>query len=134
MIGPVWRRDAVIDFNGSVIRSEEMFFVHRTDRFEPSAAGRTGLERAYIHGHRWCDATMISELVARGETVYPLQFGELLDEANALADARGGARGGSCNRSADMRIHSYLRPPLDWISSDSEEIAVDTAPENGSNG
>ncbi|OBA88508.1 exopolyphosphatase, partial [Mycobacteriaceae bacterium 1482268.1] len=45
MIGPVWRRDAVIDFNGSVIRSEEMFFVHRTRRFEPSASGRTGLER-----------------------------------------------------------------------------------------
>jgi len=91
MIGPVWRRDAVIDFNGSVIRSEEMFFIHRTRRFEPSTAGRTGLERAYIHGHRWCDATMINELVAKGETVYPLQLGELLDEANVLADARGGA-------------------------------------------
>jgi 8-oxo-dGTP pyrophosphatase MutT (NUDIX family) len=91
MIGPVWRRDAVIDFNGSVIRSQEMFFIHRTRRFEPSTAGRTGLERAYIHGHRWCDATMISELVAKGETVYPLQLGELLVEANALADARGGA-------------------------------------------
>jgi 8-oxo-dGTP pyrophosphatase MutT (NUDIX family) len=91
MIGPVWRRDAVIDFNGSVIRSEEMFFVHRTQRFEPSAAGRTGLERAYIHGHRWCDETMIDDLVAKGETVYPLQLGELLNEANALADARGGA-------------------------------------------
>jgi 8-oxo-dGTP pyrophosphatase MutT (NUDIX family) len=91
MIGPVWRRDAVIDFNGSVIRSEEMFFIHRTRRFEPSTAGRTGLERAYIHGHRWCDATMISELVAKGETVYPLQLGELLDEANVLADAPGGA-------------------------------------------
>ena len=89
VIGPVWRRDAVIDFNGSVIRSEEMFFVHRTRRFEPSTAGRTGLERAYIHGHRWCDATMIGELVANGETVYPLQLGELLQEANALADARG---------------------------------------------
>ena len=89
MIGPVWRRDAVIDFNGSVIRSEEMFFVHRTGRFEPSATGRTALERRYIHGHRWCDATMIDELVAEGETVYPLQLGELLSEANALADARG---------------------------------------------
>jgi 8-oxo-dGTP pyrophosphatase MutT (NUDIX family) len=90
VVGPVWRRDAVIDFNGSVIRSEEMFFVHRTRRFEPSTAGRTGLERAYIHGHRWCDATMIAELVAKGETVYPLQLGELLEEANALADAGGG--------------------------------------------
>lgn len=90
MIGPVWRRDAVIDFNGSVIRSEEMFFVHRTARFEPSAAGRTALERRYIHGHRWCDETMIGELVAKGETVYPLQLGELLSAANVLADARGG--------------------------------------------
>ena len=89
MIGPVWRRDSVIDFNGSVIRSQEMFFVHRTGRFEPSASGRTGLERRYIHGHCWCDATMIGELVAKGETVYPLQLGELLSEANALADARG---------------------------------------------
>ena len=33
---------------------------------------------------------MIGELVAKGETVYPLQLGELLDEANALADAQGG--------------------------------------------
>ena len=33
--------------------------------------------------------TMIGELVARGETVYPLQLGELLSEANALADAQG---------------------------------------------
>jgi 8-oxo-dGTP pyrophosphatase MutT (NUDIX family) len=89
MIGPVWRRDAVIDFNGSVIRSEEMFFVHRTRRFEPSSAGRTGLERSYIHGHRWCDAATINELVAKGETVYPLQLGELLTEANMLADVRG---------------------------------------------
>ncbi|HEX3286984.1 MAG TPA: NUDIX domain-containing protein [Mycobacterium sp.] len=88
MIGPVWRRDAVIDFNGSVIRSEEMFFVHRTARFDPSASGRTALERRYIHGHRWCNETMIGELVAKGETVYPLQLGELLSEANALADAQ----------------------------------------------
>ena len=56
LVGPVWRRDAVIDFNGSVIRSEEMFFVYRTTRFEPSTGGRTALERRYIHGHRWCDA------------------------------------------------------------------------------
>ena len=88
MVGPVWRRDAVIDFNGSVIRSEEMFFVHRTDRFEPSASGRTALERRYIHGHCWCDETMIDELVAKGETVYPLQLGELLSDANSLADGQ----------------------------------------------
>lgn len=87
MIGPVWRREATIRFNGAVLRSEEMYFVHRTRRFEPSPAGRTSLEHTYIHGHRWCDATMIDELAASGETVYPLQLGELLDDANALADA-----------------------------------------------
>ncbi|MGV9796883.1 NUDIX hydrolase [Mycobacterium sp. NPDC003449] len=87
LIGPVWRRDAVIDFNSSVIRSDEFFFLHRTRRFEPSAAGHTALERHYIHGHRWCDATMIAELVAGGETVYPLQLGELLAAATALASA-----------------------------------------------
>jgi 8-oxo-dGTP pyrophosphatase MutT (NUDIX family) len=89
LVGPVWRREAVFEFDGSVIHSEELFFVHRTTRFEPSTGGHTELERRTIHCHRWCDATMIAELVAKGETVYPLQLGELLEEANVLADARG---------------------------------------------
>jgi 8-oxo-dGTP pyrophosphatase MutT (NUDIX family) len=87
MIGPIWRRDAVFDFNGAAIDSEEFFFVHRTRRFEPSAAGRTELENSYIHCHRWCDADDIAELAAAGETVYPLQLSELLAEAIALAGA-----------------------------------------------
>jgi 8-oxo-dGTP pyrophosphatase MutT (NUDIX family) len=87
LIGPVWRRDAVIDFNGAVMRSEEMFFIHRTTRFEPASAGRTALERRYIHGHRWCDEAAIRELVAGGEAVYPVQLGDRLSEANALAGA-----------------------------------------------
>lgn len=86
MIGPIWRRDAVFDFNGSVIDSQEFFFVHRTQRFEPSMAGRTELERRYIHCARWCDAADIVELVAAGQTVYPLQLSELLADAQALAD------------------------------------------------
>jgi 8-oxo-dGTP pyrophosphatase MutT (NUDIX family) len=85
LIGPVWKRDAVFDFNGSVIRSEEMFFVYRTLRFEPSTTGFTPLETRTIHGHRWCDEDTIAELVEGGETVYPLQLGELLAEANAMA-------------------------------------------------
>lgn len=89
LVGPVWRRQAVFEFDGATIRSEELFFIHRTTRFEPSTGGHTALEQRTIHGHRWCDETMICELVARGETVYPLQLGELLSEANALADARG---------------------------------------------
>lgn len=86
LIGPVWRRGAVFEFNGVLIRSEEKFFVYRTDRFEPSTTGHNDLERRTIHGHRWCDETMIAELVAKGETVYPLQLGELLGEATNLAD------------------------------------------------
>jgi 8-oxo-dGTP pyrophosphatase MutT (NUDIX family) len=85
MIGPIWRRDAVFDFNGAEIDSEEFFFVHRTRRFEPSSAGRTDLENRYIHGHRWCDPADIADLAAAGETVYPLQLAELLTEAVALA-------------------------------------------------
>jgi len=87
MIGPIWRRDAVFDFNGAAIDSEEFFFVYRTRRFEPSEAGRTELESRYIHCHRWCDAADIAEVVAAGETVYPLQLSELLVEAIALAGA-----------------------------------------------
>jgi len=93
MIGPVWRRDAVIDFNNAVIRSHELFFVHRTSRFDPSTAGHTALERRYIHGHRWCDADDIAALVDAGEVVYPVQLGELLPEANALADANAAPQG-----------------------------------------
>jgi 8-oxo-dGTP pyrophosphatase MutT (NUDIX family) len=85
MIGPIWRRDAVFDFNGAPIDSEVFFFVYRTRRFEPSEAGRTELESRYIHCHRWCDAADIAEVVAAGETVYPLQLSELLTEAIALA-------------------------------------------------
>lgn len=89
LIGPLWRRDAVIDFNGSVMRSQEFFFVHRTGCFEPSAHGRTELENRYIHGHRWCDAADIAALVAAGQTVYPVQLAELLATANQVADAAG---------------------------------------------
>ncbi|HEY5151805.1 MAG TPA: NUDIX domain-containing protein [Mycobacterium sp.] len=90
MVGPVWRRDSVIDFNGTVIQSQEFYFVHRTSRFEPTTGGRTALELRYIHGHRWCNSAAIEKLAAGGETVYPLQLGELLAEANVVADDRGG--------------------------------------------
>ncbi|HSS24787.1 MAG TPA: NUDIX domain-containing protein [Mycobacterium sp.] len=86
MIGPIWRRDEVFEFNGSLIDSEEFYLLYRTRRFEPSIVGQTELERRYIHGARWCDANDIAELVAAGEQVYPLQLGQLLPAANQLAD------------------------------------------------
>ncbi|WP_136244743.1 NUDIX hydrolase [Mycobacterium intracellulare] len=88
MVGPVWRRDQVFEFNGSLIDSEEFYFVYRTRRFEPSRTGRTELERSYIHGHRWCDAADIAQLGAAGETVYPMQLSGLLTDAAALAGGR----------------------------------------------
>ena len=88
LIGPVWRRDAVFDFNATVIRSEELFYLYRTTRFEPSTTGHTALERRYIHGHRWCDRQAIDALIASGEMVYPLQLAELLSEANAMVSGR----------------------------------------------
>lgn len=88
MVGPVWRRDQVFEFNGALIDSEEFYFVYRTRRFEPSRTGRTELERSYIHGHRWCDAADIAQLVAAGETVYPMQLSGLLTDATALAGGR----------------------------------------------
>jgi hypothetical protein len=36
---------------------------------------------------------MIAELVAKGESVYPLQLGELLAQAGELADVRGAGPG-----------------------------------------
>jgi len=86
MVGPIWRRDEVFEFNGSLIDSEEFYLVYRAQRFEPSSTGQTELERRYIHEARWCDASDIAELVAAGEQVYPLQLGELLPAANRLAD------------------------------------------------
>lgn len=85
MLGPVWRRESVIHFNGDVLSSDEFYFVHRTRRFEPSPAGRTPLELRYIHGHRWCDPTAIAEIEASGQRVYPLQLAELLADAHRLA-------------------------------------------------
>ena len=87
LIGPVWRREAVFEFNGAVIRSEEFFFVYRTSHFEPVTTGHNAVERQSIHAHRWCDAELIAQLAASGETVYPLQLGELLCRAGQLADA-----------------------------------------------
>ncbi|HEY2503382.1 MAG TPA: NUDIX domain-containing protein [Mycobacterium sp.] len=85
MVGPMWRRDEVFEFNGALIDSEEFYLVYRTRRFEPSITGRTELEHSYIHSARWCDANDIAELAAAGEQVYPLQLGELLPAANRLA-------------------------------------------------
>jgi 8-oxo-dGTP pyrophosphatase MutT (NUDIX family) len=86
LVGPVWRRESLIDFNGAVMVSEEFYFLHRTRRFDPSPAGRTELEMRYIHDHRWCDVAAIAEFEGLGQRVYPRELARLLAEANRLAD------------------------------------------------
>ncbi|BBY32039.1 hypothetical protein MMIN_01000 [Mycolicibacter minnesotensis] len=86
LVGPIWRRDAVFQFNGERLKSQEFFFTHRTERFELSDRGRTGLEHRYLQGHRWCDAAAIEALAAAGEKVYPVQLGQRLAEAARSAD------------------------------------------------
>jgi 8-oxo-dGTP pyrophosphatase MutT (NUDIX family) len=104
MVGPMWRRDEVFEFNGALIDSEEFYLVYRTRRFEPSITGRTELERSYIHAARWCDANDIAELAAAGEQVYPLQLGELLPAANRLAALSEADTGAARNASVPQSI------------------------------
>ncbi|AOW92497.1 exopolyphosphatase [Rhodococcus sp. WMMA185] len=85
--GPMWRRVAVFSWNGQLIRSEELFFALRADRFEPHHGGFTELEERSITGYRWCTADAIRELDASGETVYPRDLADLLDEADVVASA-----------------------------------------------
>ncbi|MFH5210028.1 NUDIX domain-containing protein [Antrihabitans sp. NCIMB 15449] len=82
--GPMWRRVAVFPFNGELIRSEELFFALQVPHFEPSQSGFTEVERHAITGHRWCDAEEIGKLNEAGETVYPYDLADLLDEARAV--------------------------------------------------
>lgn len=87
--GPLWRRVATFPFNGTLIRSEELFFAHRTQAFEPVSNGFTDLERRTVTGHRWCTEADIRALAADGENVYPRDLAELLDEVNVALARRG---------------------------------------------
>ena len=86
--GPMWRRVATFVFNGTLIKSEELFFAYRTQTFEPEHAGFTDLERRMVVGHRWCTESDIRSLAATGETVYPQELAELIDEVNIVLARR----------------------------------------------
>ncbi|WP_072801946.1 NUDIX hydrolase [Rhodococcoides yunnanense] len=86
--GPMWRRVATFPFNGTLIRSEELFFAHRTQEFEPENGGFTDFERRTVTGHRWCTEDDIRLLAATGEIVYPQDLAELLDEVNIVLARR----------------------------------------------
>ncbi|OZE94553.1 NUDIX hydrolase [Rhodococcoides fascians] len=86
--GPMWRRVATFPFNGVLLRSEELFFALRTQEFEPEHSGFTDFERRTVTGHKWCTEDDIRSLAATGETVYPQDLAELLDEVNIVLARR----------------------------------------------
>lgn len=85
VFGPMWRRVAVFPFNGEVLHSEELFFAVQVPAFEPGADGFTELERRMHLEHRWFDPSGVRDLVQSGESVYPQDLPQLLDEAREVA-------------------------------------------------
>ncbi|MGA9873808.1 MAG: NUDIX domain-containing protein [Rhodococcus sp. (in: high G+C Gram-positive bacteria)] len=86
--GPLWRRVATFPFNGTLIRSEELFFAHRVQEFVPEHGWFTDFERRTVTGHKWCTEAEIRLLTATGETVYPQDLAELMDEVNIVLARR----------------------------------------------
>ncbi|MFE3293556.1 NUDIX domain-containing protein [Rhodococcus sp. NPDC059234] len=86
--GPMWRRVAVFPYDGDLIRSEELFFALQTNGFEPQRNGFTELERRAITGHRWCTAADMRAIAGSGETVYPEDLPDLVDEAKVVVARR----------------------------------------------
>jgi 8-oxo-dGTP pyrophosphatase MutT (NUDIX family) len=82
--GPMWRRVAVVPYNGELIRAEELFFALTLENFTPQPADLNALERASITGHRWCTADDIAGLISTGEQVYPGDLGELLGDVRTV--------------------------------------------------
>ncbi|MBC2668724.1 NUDIX domain-containing protein [Novosphingobium piscinae] len=61
---------------GEWIRSDERFFLVRADRFTPSYAGHTAVERAAQMSHRWFTR---AELAEWPELIFPVDLPALLD-------------------------------------------------------
>ncbi|MGX7829205.1 NUDIX hydrolase [Actinokineospora sp. 24-640] len=79
LVGPVWRRRVEFSFGGRGYDGEEWFFVaDLPDGATVDTAGFTEEEAATITEHRWWSA---AELAATAETVYPVQFADLLSGA-----------------------------------------------------
>ncbi|MBB3039970.1 NUDIX hydrolase [Hoyosella altamirensis] len=84
--GPVWKRSDVFSFNGTVMRSEEEFFVARTGEFVPSMTGLTDLENRVVSDYKWCTPSEMETLALAGEKVYPEELPNLVSEAVAVLD------------------------------------------------
>ena len=78
--GPVGRRSATFRFVNRVRRQDEEFFLLSLPgtRPTPSADGWTSLEQDVLDQMRWLSVDELDDLVARGQTVYPLDLPALV--------------------------------------------------------
>jgi 8-oxo-dGTP diphosphatase len=85
-IGPeIWVGEQTLTVHGVPIFMREHFFVVRAPHFEISDAFHTEFERDVMRTHRWWT---VPELLTASETVYPVNFGTLVEEF-----LRGGSSG-----------------------------------------
>jgi 8-oxo-dGTP pyrophosphatase MutT (NUDIX family) len=82
---PVATRRANFAFEGMTLDSDEVYFLVRIDRFEPTNLGWTELERRSILEHRWWSQ---QELADTTETVYPEQLLAILEELAPVSEVR----------------------------------------------
>lgn len=84
LVGPVLFRKSTFKFLFETRKQDEYFFLLNITESErahiDSGIGRalTELESEVLDGARWFAVNEISELLARGETVYPLGFAQML--------------------------------------------------------
>lgn len=89
--GPIWRRLSLFPWDGTMVHSEEHFFVLRAPAFEPRAAARTELEREALLGHRWFTADELAHLDGADGALYPQDLASLLPDALGALERGGGA-------------------------------------------
>ncbi|GGM72173.1 exopolyphosphatase [Longimycelium tulufanense] len=79
LVGPVWRRRILFRWDGHTYDGDEWFFLARANGHNPTVdtSGFNELESRTVRAHRWWSA---AELQDTGDTVYPLQLGELLPD------------------------------------------------------
>lgn len=78
--GPLGTRTVVHGYSDKVVIQDEVFFVVRSTRFEPSATALTPDEQATLRSTRWWS---LADLIAdHGATIWPLGLTELIHAAS----------------------------------------------------
>ncbi len=65
---PVWERDSAFEFESTLYRQHELFFLLRVDGHVVDVSGFNDLERRTVHAHRWWS---LADLERTVDVVYP---------------------------------------------------------------